>query len=202
MGADTPAGRLKMIDLHRVWLDKAAFLGCPVCCSTRACRAREQGLTIANYQAVTALAKAKGINDGQREPERAGGRRTPRRRRRRRGRDHRWPGRATPPPPAGGPRTRGRRPTDPLGNPESLRHLRVCRLLNFPDQQDSSRASARCCPITSGLVHAGITGHLPAAMAVCRELRYTGLYSIKAIGQPGNPLDNTQKILDGVLATI
>jgi hypothetical protein len=51
-------------------------------------------------------------------------------------------------------------------------------------------------------VHAGITYDLPAAMAVCREMRYTGLYSIKAIGQPGNPLDNTQKILDGVLATM
>ena len=56
--------------------------------------------------------------------------------------------------------------------------------------------------ITSGLVHAGITYDLAAAMAVCRELRYTGLYSIKAIGQPGNPLDNTQKILDGVLASM
>src|SRR5262245_9830659 len=28
-GAESPSGRLAMIDLHRVWLDKAAFLGCP-----------------------------------------------------------------------------------------------------------------------------------------------------------------------------
>jgi hypothetical protein len=74
--------------------------------------------------------------------------------------------------------------------------------LNFPNQQEQLDGIRAMLSITSGLVHAGITYDLPAAMAVCREMRYTGLYSIKAIGQPGNPLDNTQKILDGVLATM
>ena len=28
MAAESPSGRLQMIDLHRVWIDKAVFLGC------------------------------------------------------------------------------------------------------------------------------------------------------------------------------
>ena len=57
-------------------------------------------------------------------------------------------------------------------------------------------------PITSGLVHAGMRYDLPAAMAVCKELGYKGLYAIKASGLPGDPIENTQKILDGLLATM
>jgi hypothetical protein len=39
-------------------------------------------------------------------------------------------------------------------------------------------------------------------MAVCRELGYKGIYSIKASGLQGDPLENTQKILDGLIANL
>ena len=74
--------------------------------------------------------------------------------------------------------------------------------LNFPNQQEQLEGIRAELPITSGLVHAGMRYNLPPAMAVCRELGYKGLYSIKAQGLPGDPLENTQKILDEVLASM
>ena len=74
--------------------------------------------------------------------------------------------------------------------------------LNFPNQPEQLAGIRAELPITSGLVHAGMRYDLPPAMAVCRELGYKGLYSIKAQGLPGDPLENTQKILDGVLASM
>ena len=55
-------------------------------------------------------------------------------------------------------------------------------------------------PINSGLVHAGMRHDLVPAMKICRDQGYKGLYSIKASGLPGDPVANTQKIIDGVLA--
>ena len=57
-------------------------------------------------------------------------------------------------------------------------------------------------PLNSGLVHAGMRYDLPAAMEICRELGYKGLYAIKASGLQGDPIENTQKIIDGVLANM
>jgi hypothetical protein len=39
-------------------------------------------------------------------------------------------------------------------------------------------------------------------MKLCREANYKGLYAIKAAGLPGDPAENTQKIIDGVLANM
>jgi hypothetical protein len=39
-------------------------------------------------------------------------------------------------------------------------------------------------------------------MKICREMNYKGLYAIKAAGLEGDPIANTQKIIDGVLANM
>jgi hypothetical protein len=204
MGADTSAVRLNMIDLHRAWLDKAAFLGCPrVLLNQGMPSADNKALTIANYQAVTALAKAKSIKTAS-ENRNVGGR-------------GRGAGAAAAPgqpgvqaAPAPVPVPAAPAPPAPT-TPSYIILTEILKasgtygcadFLNFPNQKEQLEGIRAMLSITSGLVHAGITYDLPSAMAVCRELRYTGLYSIKAIGQPGNPLDNTQKILDGVLANM
>jgi hypothetical protein len=195
MGVDTSANRLNMIDLHRTWIDKAAFLGSPRILLNQGTPTQDnKAMTIANYQAVVALAKAKGIKPAS-ENRNAGGR----------GRGAGAagaPGQAgqAAPPPA---------PSAPVSTaPSYLLLTEILKasgtygcadFLNFPNQKEQLEGLRAMLAITSGLVHAGITYDLSAAMAVCREMKYTGLYSIKAIGQPGNPLDNTQKILDGVL---
>ena len=57
--------------------------------------------------------------------------------------------------------------------------------LNFPNQEEQLAGIRGMLPATSGLVHAGMRYDLPSAMAVCRELGYKGIYSIKAIGLQG-----------------
>jgi hypothetical protein len=39
-------------------------------------------------------------------------------------------------------------------------------------------------------------------MALTREMGFTGVYSIKASGQQGDPVENTQKIIDGVIENL
>jgi hypothetical protein len=201
MGADTSAVRLNMIDLHRVWLDKAAFLGSPRVLLNQGTPTEDnKALTIANYQAVNALAKAKGIKTAS-ENRNVGGRGRGAGAAGAQGQQGAQAAQAPPPAPA----------TPASTTPSYLILAEILKasgtygcadFLNFPNQREQLDGIRAMLSITSGLVHAGITYDLPAAMAVCRELRYTGLYSIKAIGQPGNPLDNTQKILDGVLASM
>jgi hypothetical protein len=199
MGADTSATRLNMIDLHRAWLDKAAFLGCPrVLLNQGTPSPDNKALTVANYQAVTALAQAKGIKTAS-ENRNVGGR--GRRAGAAGGAGQPLDQAAPAPPPAAPASTR----------PSYMILTEILKasgtygcadFLNFPNQQEQVEGIRAMLSITSGLVHAGITYDLVPAMAVCRELRYTGIYSIKAIGQPGNPLDTTQKILDAVLANM
>jgi hypothetical protein len=200
MGVDTSANRLNMIDLHRAWLDKAAFLGCPrVLLNQGTPSPDNKPLTIANYQAVNALAKAKGIKTAS-ENRNTGGR----------GRRAGAAGGAAQPPDQAAPAAAAA--AAPVSTTPSYIVLAeilkasgtygCADFLNFPNQQEQLEGIRAMLSITSGLLHAGITYDLAPAMAVCRELRYPGIYSIKAIGQPGNPLDNTQKILDAVLANM
>lgn len=205
MGADTPSGRLQMIDLHRVWLDKAAFLECPRVLLNQGQPTEEnKALLISNYRAVVEIAKSKGIKAASENRNAGGGR----------GRAAGGPaapgqpvGQAaqTPPPapPAAPPAVPG--PPSYILLTEILKAsgaYACADFLNFPTQQEQLAGIRGMLPITSDLVHAGIRYDLPAAMAVCRELGYKGLYSIKASGLQGDPLENTQKILDGLLATM
>jgi hypothetical protein len=197
MGAEAGTQRLQMIDLHRVWLDKAAFLECPRVLLNQGQPSEEnKELLISNYKAVAVLAKSKGIMAAS---ENRGG---PGRGRGAGGAPGQQAGQAaqTPPPapqtPAG--------PSYPL-LAEILKAsgaYACADFLNFPNQQEQLEGVRALLPITSGLVHAGMRYDLPPAMAICRELGYKGIYSIKASGLPGDPLENTQKILDGLLAVM
>jgi hypothetical protein len=202
MGADTPTGRLQMIDLHRVWLDKAAFLECPrVLLNQGQPTPENKDLLISNYKAVATLAKEKGIMAAS---ENRGG---PGRGAAPAGAAGQPGGQAAPaPPPAAPPPT----PAVPA-QPSYILLTEILKasgayscadFLNFPNQQEQLQGIRGMLPITSGLVHAGIRYDLPAAMAICKELGYKGLYSIKASGLEGDPLENTQKILDGLLANM
>jgi hypothetical protein len=199
MSADSLTGRLQMIDLHRVWLDKAVFLECPRVLlnqGTPTPENREQ--TIANYRAVVALAKEKGITAAS-ENRGGGGARG--------GARGGAPGQAGQTAPAAAP------PAAP-GPPAPPAYILLTEILkasgtsscvdflNFPDQETQLAGIRAMLPITSGLLHAGIRFDIEPAMKVCRELNYKGLYAIKAAGLPGDPAVNTQTIIDGVLANM
>lgn len=187
MGAEAPSGRLQMIDLHRVWLDKVAFLECPrVLLNQGQPTPENRELITSNYRAVVALAKAKGIMPCS--ENRGGG-----------GRGAAPAGAAAPTPPP------------PPATPAYIILTEILKasgtatcvdFLNFPDQQTQLQGIRAMLPLTSGLLHAGMRFDLPPAMAICREAGYRGLYAIKASGLPGDPVENTKKIIEGVLANM
>lgn len=195
MGADSPSGRLQMIDLHRSWLDKAAFLGSPRVLLNQGQPTQENKAQItANYQAVVALAKAKGITAASENRNAGGGR-------------GRAAGPAAPGQPAQPPPPTPEAPAAPsyIILTEILKASGTAScvdFLNFPNQEEQLAGIRDMLPINSGLVHAGMRHDLPPAMKICREQGYKGLYSIKASGLPGDPAENTQKIIDGVLANM
>lgn len=194
MAAETPTGRLQMIDLHRVWIDKAAFLGCPRLLLNQGVPTPEnKALLISNYGAIVAIAKAKGITVASENRNAPGA-----------GRGATAPaaGQAAPapvaaPPPAG--------PSYPI-LVEILRAsgAHACAdFLNFPNPAEQLAGLRAMLALTHGLVHAGMRHDMPPAMAICKELGYKGLYSIKANAVQGpDPIENTQRILDGLLATM
>jgi hypothetical protein len=202
MSAEAGSGRLQMIDLHRVWLDKAAFLDCPRVLLNQGVPSDEnRELTISNYRAVVAIAKSKGIiaaSENRNAPGAgrgagaAGAAGQPGQ-----------PAQAPPPAPPAAPQAAG--PPSYILLTEVLKASGAAAcgdFLNFPDQKVQLEGLRAMLPITSGLVHAGMRYDLPPAMAVCRELGYKGIYSIKASGLQGDPLENTQKILDGLIANM
>jgi hypothetical protein len=197
MGADAAAGRLQMIDLHRVWLDKAAFLECPRVLLNQGQPTEENKELIAsNYRAVVALAKAKGINAGSENRGGGGGRG------------------AAAPAAAGQPGAPAPAASAPAPTPPPAAYILLTEILkasgastcvdflNFPNQDEQLAGIKAMLPLTSGLVHAGIRYDIAPAMKLCREANYKGLYCIKAAGLQGDPVENSQKIIEGVLANM
>ena len=181
--AQVPAERLAMIDLHRVWFDKVAFLGCPRVLINQGQPTEEnKELAISNMKALVALAKTKNIKCAC---ENRGG---------------------------GGGRGRAGAPAAPTPAAPSYILLTeilkgggaygCCDFLNFPNQEEQLQGMRAMLAITSGLAHTGNRYDLQKAMALTREMGFTGLYSIKASGQQGDPIENTQKIIDGVLESL
>ena len=185
MAAEAPAGRLQMIDLHRAWFDKLAFLEGPRVLLNQGQPTQEnKELITSNYRAVVALARAKGITAGAENRGGAG-----------RG----GAGAA----PANAPAA----PTQPayilLTEILKASGASTCvDFLNFPSQEEQLAGIKAMLPLSFGLVHAGIRYDIAPAMKLCREANYRGLYCIKAAGLEGDPIQNTQKIIDGVLANM
>lgn len=196
MSAEAPAGRLQMIDLHRVWLDKVAFLECPRVLLNQGMPTPEnRELTISNYRAIVELAKAKGITAAS-ENRGGGGARAA-------GAAPTAGAPAAPPAPAPA--------AAPAGPPSYVLLTDILKasgtatcvdFLNFPDQQIQLEGIRAMLPLTSGLLHAGMRYEIAPAMKLCREANYKGLYAIKASGLPGDPAENSQKIIEGVLANM
>jgi hypothetical protein len=190
--AESPAGRLAMIDLHRVWLDKVAFLGCPrVLINQGVPTEANKELAISNTKSLAAIAKSKNIKVSC-ENRGGGGAR----------------GRGAP---SGAPGQVGGLAAEPPASPSYILLTEIlkaggaygcCDFLNFPNQEEQLQGMRAMLAITSGLAHTGTRYDLTKAMALTRELGYTGLYSLKNMGREGDPIENTQKILDGVLENL
>jgi hypothetical protein len=195
MAAEAPAGRLQMIDLHRVWLEKVAFLECPrVLLNQGQPSPENKELLIRNFRAVTELARAKGITATCENRGGAGGRAAG----------------AAPAPGQAGSAVAPAAPAAPAP-PAYVILTEILKaagtstcvdFLNFPTQEEQLAGIKVMLPMTSGLLHAGIRYDLAPAMKLCRDANYKGLYCIKAAGLPGDPLENTQTIIDGVLANM
>jgi sugar phosphate isomerase/epimerase len=81
-----------------------------------------------------------------------------------------------------------------------------CDLGNFPDQETQHAGMRAMFPLTDGNCHVKLNParyDLPAALALTKELRYTGLYSIEANAQAGtDPHEAVQRIYDVLMMTI
>jgi hypothetical protein len=178
-------------------MDKVAFLECPRVLPNQGMPTPDnREMTIANYRAVAEIAKAKGITAASENRGGAGARAAG---------PAAAPGAA---PAAGAPAAPAPAAAAPAGPPTYLLLTDILKasgvatcvdFLNFPDQQIQLEGIRAMLPLTSGLLHAGLRYELPPAMKLCRDAGYTGLYAIKAAGLPGDPVENTQKIIDGVL---
>jgi hypothetical protein len=228
MGASaSPQARLQMIDLHRVWLEKATFLECPrIMVNQGQINPETREQVIANYQAIVALAKERRItisSENRGGPPAAG-----RGGANRGGGGDRGGGGAD----RGGGGERGggagrgaageagqvQTPAAPATPPapaqpsyipltevlKAAGAFNCVDFMNFPDPKTQLEGIRATLPNSNGLVHVSMTHPLEPAMAICRELGYKGIYAIKAYGVTGegDPLELTQKIIDGVLANM
>jgi sugar phosphate isomerase/epimerase len=81
-----------------------------------------------------------------------------------------------------------------------------CDLGNFPDQATQHAGIRGMLPLTDGNCHVKLNParyDLPAALALTKELRYSGLYSIEAnVASGTDPHEAVQRIYDVLLANI
>ena len=80
-----------------------------------------------------------------------------------------------------------------------------CDLGNFPDQDTQHAGIRGMFPLTDGNCHVKLNParyDLPAALALVKQLRYTGLYSIEAGGGGADPYQNVQSIYDALIPGI
>jgi hypothetical protein len=193
ISAADPALRQQAIDRTREWIDHALALGCPRIMVNQGAPTRE------NKDVATAALKAMGDYGKSRNIMVAmenrggggGGRQGPA-----------APG-ATPASPA---------PPAPVGPPAWVLLVEIikgsgtyanCDLGNFPDQDTQHAGIRGMFPLTDGNCHVKLNParyDLPAALALVKQLAYTGLYSIEAGGGAGtDPYQNVQNIYDVLL---
>jgi len=206
---NTPASaRLQMLDLHRVWLERAAFFGCPRVLVSQGSINEKKDIIISNLKTLVAMAKPLNIKIVCENHAGGAGARG--------GRGGNAEGRAGR---SGGPDQRGGQAAEtpaaappaspqPAGPPSYVLDTEIlkaagantcCDWLNFDSEEAQHEGIRVMLPYTSGLVHAANKFDLHKAMAIAKELGYKGIYSIKAMGGT-NPLDNTQKIMDVLIA--
>jgi hypothetical protein len=189
ISAADPVMRAQAIDLTRQWIDHAIELGSPrVMVNQGSPTPENKQVAIEALKIMGDYGKSKKIMVSM-EPRGGGGGRNA---------GAAAGGQATPP---------------PAGPPPPPAYILLTEIIkgsgtyanvdigNFGEQETQHAGMRAMFPYTVGNTHIKLSParyDLPAALALMRELKYTGLYSIEAGGQ-GDPYENVQRIYDALI---
>jgi len=187
LSADDPALRQQAVDRTRQWVDYAVAVGCPrIMVNQGAPNEENKGVAIAALKAMSDYGKSKRIMVAMENRGSGGGRQ---------GTTAALP--AVPARPAWELLVEIMKGAGAHAN---------CDLGNFPDQETQHAGIRGMFPLTDGNCHVKLNPSrydLPAALALVKQLKYTGLYSIEAGGNMGpDPYQNVQSIYDVLLPGI
>jgi hypothetical protein len=195
ISAADPVMRQQAIDRTKEWIDHAVVLGCPRIMINQGAPTQEnKEIAIATLKAMGDYGNSKNIKVAMENRGGGGGRQAA-------------PAAGTPPaPPAV--------PAPPAPSAPAAWVLLVeiikgsgtwanCDLGNFPDQETQHAGIRGMFPLTDGNCHVKLNParyDLAAALALVKQLGYTGLYSIEAGGGAGtDPHQAVQNIYDVLL---
>jgi sugar phosphate isomerase/epimerase len=194
ISAPDPALRQQAIDRTREWIDHAVALGCPRIMINQGQPTQEnKEIAIAALKAMGDYGKSKNIKVAMENRGGGGGRQSAA-----------APVNPAPPAPPANPA-----PAAPAAWVLLVEIIKGsgtwanCDLGNFPDQETQHAGIRGMFPLSDGNCHVKLNParyDLPAALAVVKQLRYTGLYSIEAGGGAGtDPHQAVQNIYDVLL---
>jgi hypothetical protein len=192
ISAADPALRQQAVDRTKEWIDHAVALGCPrIMVNQGAPTLENKDVAIAALQAMGDYGKSRNIMVAMENRGGGGGRQ----------------GAAASGVPAAAPA--------PAGPPAWVLLVEIikgsgtyanCDLGNFPDQETQHAGIRGMFPLTDGNCHVKLNParyDLPAALALVKQLAYTGLYSIEAGGGGGaDPHAAVQSIYDVLLPNV
>jgi Xylose isomerase-like TIM barrel len=211
ISAPEPVQRLQAIDLTRAWIDHAVVLGSPRIMVNQGAPSEEnKQVAIAALKAMGDYGKSKNIMVAM-ENRGGGGARgaAPGAAPATGAGAAAAPAQATPAPAQTAPAA------VPSGPPAYELLVEIikgsgtyanCDLGNFPSQEIQHAGIRAMFPLTDGNCHVKLNParyDLAAAIALTRELKYSGIYSIEAGGGMGpDPYENNQKIYDVLIANL
>ena len=189
ISAADPALRQQAIDRTKEWIDHAVVLGCPRIMINQGQPTQEnKEIAIATLKAMGDYGKSKNIKVAMENRGGGGGRQSA-------------AAPVNPAPPAN--------PAVPAAWVLLVEIIKGsgtwanCDIGNFPDQETQHAGIRAMFPLTDGNCHVKLNParyDLPAALAVVKQLGYTGLYSIEAGGRAGtDPHQAVQNIYDVLL---
>ncbi len=198
ISAADPALRQQAVDRTKEWIDHAVALGCPrIMVNQGAPTPENKDVAIAALKAMGDYGKSRNIMVAMENRGGGGGRQ-----------GTAAPGSTSAPPAS---------PAVPASPVPAAWVLLVeiikgsgtyanCDLGNFPDQETQHAGIRGMLPLTDGNCHVKLNParyDLPAALALVRQLAYTGLYSIEAGGGGGaDPHAAVQSIYDVLLPNV
>ncbi len=194
ISAADPALRQQAIDRTKEWIDHAVALGCPRIMINQGQPTQEnKEIAIATLKAMGDYGKSKNIKVAMENRGGGGGRQSAA-----------APVNPAPPAPPANPA-----PAAPAAWVLLVEIIKGsgtwanCDIGNFPDQETQHAGIRGMFPLTDGNCHVKLNParyDLPAALAVVKQLGYTGLYSIEAGGGAGtDPHQAVQNIYDVLL---
>jgi sugar phosphate isomerase/epimerase len=194
ISAADPALRQQAIDRTKEWIDHAVALGCPRIMINQGQPTQEnKEIAIATLKAMGDYGKSRNIKVAMENRGGGGGRQSAA-----------APVNPAPPAPPANPA-----PAAPAAWVLLVEIIKGsgtwanCDIGNFPDQETQHAGIRGMFPLTDGNCHVKLNParyDLPAALAVVKQLGYTGLYSIEAGGGAGtDPHQAVQNIYDVLL---